>query len=35
MEPQRHLLMNWFMGTMQFCLGKYNQILGEWFGRKI
>jgi transposase InsO family protein len=29
MEPQRHLLMNWFMGTMQFCLGKYNQILGE------
>jgi transposase InsO family protein len=35
MEPQRHLLMNWFMGTMQFCLGKYNQVLGEWFCRKI
>jgi hypothetical protein len=29
MEPQRHLLMNWFMGTMQFYLGKYNQFQGE------
>jgi hypothetical protein len=33
-ELQRHLLMNWFMGTMQFYLGKYNHILGEWFCKK-
>jgi transposase InsO family protein len=35
MELHRHLLMNWFMGTMQFYLGKYNQILGEWFCKRI
>jgi hypothetical protein len=32
---KKRLLMNWFMDTMQFYLGKYNQILGEWFCRKI
>jgi hypothetical protein len=34
MELQRLLLMNWFMGIMLFCLGKCNQILGEWFYKK-
>jgi hypothetical protein len=33
-ELQKRLLMNWFMGTMQFYLGKYNQILGELFSKK-
>jgi hypothetical protein len=31
---QRLLLMNWFMGIMLFCLGKCNQILGEWFCKR-
>jgi hypothetical protein len=29
MELRRLLLMNWFMGTMPFCLRRCNQILGE------
>jgi hypothetical protein len=33
MEPQRHLLMNWFMGIMQSYLGKYNQILEKSFAK--
>jgi transposase InsO family protein len=35
MELQKHLLMNWFMGIMLFCPGKYNQIRGEWFCKRI
>jgi hypothetical protein len=35
MEPQKHLHMSWFMGIMLFCPGKYNQIQGEWFCKKI
>jgi transposase InsO family protein len=35
MELQKHLLMNWFMDTMRFYLGKHNQILGEWFCKRI
>jgi transposase InsO family protein len=35
MELQRLLLMNWFMGTTRFYLGRCNQIQGEWFYRKI
>jgi hypothetical protein len=27
--------MSWFMGIMLFCLGKYNQIRGEWFCKRI
>jgi hypothetical protein len=26
--------MSWFMGIILFCLGKCNQILGEWFCKK-
>jgi hypothetical protein len=29
------LLMSWFMGIMLFCPGKYNQILEEWFCKRI
>jgi transposase InsO family protein len=35
MKLQKHLLMSWFMGIMMFCPGKYNQIQGEWFCKKI
>jgi hypothetical protein len=34
MELQKRLLMNWFTDTMLFCLGKCNQILGEWFYKR-
>jgi hypothetical protein len=35
MELQKLLLMSWFMGIMLFCPRKYNQILGEWFCKRI
>jgi hypothetical protein len=35
MEPQKHLLLSWFMDIMLFCPGKYNQIQGEWFCKRI
>jgi transposase InsO family protein len=35
MELQKHPLMNWFVGIMLFCPGRYNQILGGWFCKRI
>jgi hypothetical protein len=35
MELQKPLLMNWFMGTTRFYLGRCNQIQGEWCYREI
>jgi transposase InsO family protein len=35
MELQKLLLMNWFMGTTRFYLGRCNHIQGEWCYRKI
>jgi transposase InsO family protein len=35
MELQKLLLMNWFMGIMLFCPGKYNQIQEEWSCKRI
>jgi hypothetical protein len=34
MELQKLPLMNWFIGIVLFCPGKYSQILGEWFCKR-